>query len=55
MGRLPPSSLSLGRQPELLPTTGSGLVSTAWPGGVPPCDIHGPEFCQEGGGLGERA
>lgn len=47
MGRLLPFSPGLGRRPELLPTTGSGLVSTAWSGGVTPYDITVPELCQE--------
>ena len=39
VGRLLPFSPWLGRRPELLPRTGSGLVSTAWSGRIT-LDIH---------------
>jgi len=49
VGRLLPFSPRLGRLPGLLPTTGSGLVSTAWSGGVTPDDIHCPGTLPRGG------
>lgn len=49
MGRLLPFPPRLGRLPGLLPTTGSGLVSTAWSGGVTPDDIHCPGTLPRGG------
>lgn len=49
VGRLLPFSPWLGRRPELLPRTGSSLVSIAWSGGVTPYDIHCPRTLPRGG------
>lgn len=55
MGRLLPSSLSSGRRPELLPKTGSGLVSTAWSGLVALYDIHCPGILPSRGRVGRTS
>lgn len=55
VGRLLPSSLLLGRPPELLPTTGSGLVSTAWSGGVALQDVHCPGILPSRGRVGRTS
>lgn len=55
MGRLLPSSLLSGRRPELLPKTGSGLVSTAWSGLVALYDIHCRRILPSRGRVGRTS
>lgn len=55
VGRLHPSSLWLGRRPELFPRLGRVWSQRPGLGESLYTTSTAPEFCQAGGGLGERA